>query len=216
LSQQPYPPSYPPHGYAPQPQPQSNGLATGGFVTALCGAVIALIPFLGIVSWVISPIGLILSIVGLVLAGRRQAGRGLAIAGIVLGVLGLIICSIYLAAFGAAVEQVTTPSPTGGAPAIGSSDPSAGPLVLEISGEDVDSASVTHSNETGGVATSTEDLPFRVEVPDPGIVPVTLSATPDILSGDTAGRLTCTITQGGRVVSTQTAEGDFAAVFCSG
>lgn len=162
---QPYPPQYSPPQYTP---PKSNGLATAGFVVALIGAVLALIPFVGVVSWVISPVGLVLSVVGLAMAGKRQAGRGLAVAGVILGVLGLIICGIYAAAFTSALEQVaTTPPAVGGSPAVGSSNPAAGPLTLEITG-DMDDASVTYSNETGGIATSTEDLPFSVEVPDPG------------------------------------------------
>ncbi|MHC1557555.1 hypothetical protein ACR9E3_01280 [Actinomycetospora sp. C-140] len=108
-----------PYGQQPQGQPtydqqsrgqpqQRNGLATGGFVVALIGAVIALIPFLGIVSWVISPVGLILSAVGLALALRRGVGKGLSIAGVVLGVVGIVICSIYAASFAAAVNGTTT------------------------------------------------------------------------------------------------------------
>lgn len=209
------PPQYPQQQYGPPPPAPSNGLATAGFVVALVGAVIALIPLVGIVSWVISPVGLILSVVGLTLAGKRQTGRGLAVAGVVLGVVGLIICGIYAAAFSSAVEQIATPTPgAGGSPAVGSSDPSAGPLTLEITG-DVEEASVTYSNETGGVATSSENLPFRTEVPDPGgFNVITLSATPDFTSG--GGQITCTISQAGRVVATQTADGDYPSVFCTG
>lgn len=95
----------------PHPQQQNNGVATGGFITALIGAVLALIPIIGVVSWIISPVGLILSIVGLSAASKRGgAGRGLAVAGIVLGALGLLICTLYAAAFGAAFQQTSAPT----------------------------------------------------------------------------------------------------------
>ncbi|GAA4920518.1 DUF4190 domain-containing protein [Actinomycetospora succinea] len=114
---QQYPPPYqqygapygqPPGYYAPPqpPQQQSNGIATGGFVVALVGAVLALVPFLGIVSWVISPVGLVLSIVGLTAASRKGgAGRGLATAGIILGAVGLLICTLWAIGFAGAVSE---------------------------------------------------------------------------------------------------------------
>ncbi|WP_433781915.1 DUF4190 domain-containing protein [Actinomycetospora sp. CA-101289] len=100
-----------PYGPPPPYPPPSNGLATAGFVVALVGAVLALVPFLGIVAWVISPVGLVLSIVGMTAAGRRQGtGRGLAVAGIVLGVVGLLICFLWVSAMAAATSGSTTSS----------------------------------------------------------------------------------------------------------
>ncbi|GLZ51789.1 DUF4190 domain-containing protein [Actinomycetospora sp. NBRC 106378] len=95
-----------PAGGVPVPPPEPrNGLATAGFVVALIGAVFALIPLVGIVSWVISPVGLVLSIAGIVAATRHGVGRGLAIAGAVLGVIGLIICLAWVAAIGSAASK---------------------------------------------------------------------------------------------------------------
>jgi hypothetical protein len=131
--------------YGGQP-PQRNGLATGGFVVALIGAVIALIPFLGIVSWVISPVGLILSAVGLALALRRGVGRGLSIAGVVLGIVGIVICSIYAASFAAAVNGTTTAAenyaptqvaPSAAAPAETDTDPNTFSGGTYVVGQDI-------------------------------------------------------------------------------
>ncbi|GAA4840154.1 hypothetical protein GCM10023201_32500 [Actinomycetospora corticicola] len=95
-----------PAGGVPVPPPEPrNGIATAGFVVALVGAVLALIPIIGIVSWVISPVGLVLSIAGIVAASKHGVGRGLAIAGAVLGVIGLIICMIWVAAIGSAASS---------------------------------------------------------------------------------------------------------------
>jgi hypothetical protein len=102
---------HPPQWYTQPPSPPSNGLATGGFVTALVGAVLALIPLVGIVSWLICPVGLVLSVVGLVMAGGRGGvGRGLGIAGVALAVVGLVVCSLYAAAFTGALRALPTTS----------------------------------------------------------------------------------------------------------
>ena len=69
----PYPPTY---------RPPNNGLATGGFVCSLIG-LLALPP--------LAILGLILSGVGLGRSRELQAGKGLAIAGLVLGALGLCL-----------------------------------------------------------------------------------------------------------------------------
>ncbi|GLZ50283.1 hypothetical protein Acsp06_64680 [Actinomycetospora sp. NBRC 106375] len=90
-----YPAQYP-APYAATVAPQaSNGLATGGFVVALCGAVLSIIPFLGIVAWIVAPVGLILSIIGLT-RSAQQGGRGLAISGVVLGAAALFICLLWV------------------------------------------------------------------------------------------------------------------------
>jgi hypothetical protein len=99
---QPYlPPRPQQHFTFPPPKPSNNGLMTAGFVVALCGAVLALIPLLGIVSWIVSPVGIVLSIVGLVQAGPHSS-RGLGIAGVILGAVGLLICLLWAIGFAAA------------------------------------------------------------------------------------------------------------------
>ncbi|MDD7963918.1 DUF4190 domain-containing protein [Actinomycetospora lemnae] len=126
-------PGYPsPYGsagyYGPPPvvpQP-TNGLATGGFVVALVGAVLALVPFVGIVAWVISPVGLVLSIVAQAAAIRRGGvGRGLANAGIVLGAVGLLICVLWVSAFASATSTPSTSGTGSTAPTYSSAPSSA-------------------------------------------------------------------------------------------
>jgi hypothetical protein len=113
---------------APTSAARSNGFATAGFVVGLIGLVFSFIPLIGVIAWPLVIIGLILAVVGLVLAGRR-GGRGMAIAGIVVSLLGLLICIIYAATFAKAVSDtqpvVGTPSASAPAPN-GSTDPGAG------------------------------------------------------------------------------------------
>lgn len=128
-----------PHPSAPHvvgPQQRSNGLGTAGFVTALVGAVLALVPLVGIVSRVICPVGLVLSVVGFVLASQRGgAGRGLSVTGIVLAVVGLIACSIYAVSFANAVSSIPSyrsSSPSYTAP---SYVPSSAPAAAAVPGQ---------------------------------------------------------------------------------
>lgn len=106
----PWPPQ--PQGAAPQ---QTNSAATAGFVIALVAAVVACIPLLGTISWLLAPVGIVFAIVGLSRAtpSRAAAGRGMAIWGIVLGVLALIICSIYVSAVAKSASTTTSPSSSG-------------------------------------------------------------------------------------------------------
>jgi len=75
-----YPPQQP---YMGQPAPKTNTLALIGFITSLvcCG----------------TPVGLILSIIGLnqIKKNPNEGGKGLATAGIVVGAIGLIGAIIY-------------------------------------------------------------------------------------------------------------------------
>jgi hypothetical protein len=107
---------------APVAAARSNGFATAGFVVGLIGLVFSFIPFIGVIAWPMVIIGLILAVVGLVLAGRR-GGRKMAIAGIVVSLLGLLICIIYVATFAKAVSdtQPVVGTPSAAAPAAGGS-----------------------------------------------------------------------------------------------
>jgi hypothetical protein len=100
-SAQPEPYAAPAPGYAPQPvfvqtpaQP-GNGLGVAGFVTGLLGLIFCWVPALGIV---LAVVGVILSGVGIATGKKKGASTGLAIAGLVLGIIALIPAIIILAA----------------------------------------------------------------------------------------------------------------------
>ncbi|GAA1285245.1 hypothetical protein Psi02_32320 [Planotetraspora silvatica] len=97
------PPAGGPYGYGTEPVKTSNGLAVAGFVLA----------------FLVSPIGFILSIIGLVVAPKRGGkGRGLAIAGIIISLVvtagwtGLTI--VVVRAVGDNVATVLDPGCTAG------------------------------------------------------------------------------------------------------
>jgi hypothetical protein len=83
----------------------SNGLATAGFVLALLGFLGSWIPVLNIVGMILAVVGAILAAVGLAKSKKAGAGKGLAIAGLVLGVLAVIIAVVINVAFVNAVDD---------------------------------------------------------------------------------------------------------------
>jgi len=97
---------------APQPVQPKNGLGTAGFVLGLIGLVFAFIPVVGVVAWPLVIIGLVLSAVGFARARKGVAtNKGMSIAGIACSAIGLVICIVWTAAFGAAVDDLNDAAP---------------------------------------------------------------------------------------------------------
>ncbi|MGW3960466.1 DUF4190 domain-containing protein [Amycolatopsis sp. NPDC005003] len=102
----------------PVPNQYKNGLGTAGFVLGLVGLLFAFIPLIGIVAWPLTILGLIFGIVGTLRANRGQASnKGMAITAVVLSAIGLVICVLWTAAFGKAVDDAANGLPTAAAPA---------------------------------------------------------------------------------------------------
>jgi hypothetical protein len=104
---QPMPP-LPPEQQAVYVQTRGNGMATTGFVTGLLGAIFSLIPFLFFVGFPLSVCGVVFSIIGLrrVKADPLRGGKGLAIAGLVLGIVGILLTILWVAAIGDALNDL--------------------------------------------------------------------------------------------------------------
>ncbi|MGY1743057.1 MULTISPECIES: hypothetical protein [unclassified Blastococcus] len=73
----------------------SNGLGTAGFVTGLLGLLFCWVPALGIV---LALLGVIMGGVGISTGKKKGAPTGLAIAGLVLGIIALIPAIIFISA----------------------------------------------------------------------------------------------------------------------
>ncbi len=69
-------------------QVQSNGLAVASLVLGILSILFVWIPFVGLVSWILAPIGLVLGLVAL----KQPFGRGMAIAGSICSGIGLLGC----------------------------------------------------------------------------------------------------------------------------
>lgn len=101
----------PAYGYPPQPPfPRGNGLGVAALVVGIVAIVMALIPLLGMVAFILGPVAVILGAIGLFLKNRK---KGMAITGIILGVLSIVIAAIWTAALGAGVEAMDKSLNTG-------------------------------------------------------------------------------------------------------
>lgn len=83
----------------------SNGLATAGFVLGLLGVLTCWIPILNVVGIILGILGAVLAAVGLAKSKKVGAGKGLAIAGIVLGVLAVLLAILINVASSKAVDD---------------------------------------------------------------------------------------------------------------
>ena len=79
-------------------QAQSNGLAVASLVLGILSILFVWIPFIGLVSWILAPIGLVLGLVAL----NKPFGRGMAIAGSICSAIGLLGCIGWVVLIGAA------------------------------------------------------------------------------------------------------------------
>lgn len=89
------------------PTQPSNGLATASMVLGIISIITVLIPIIGMIAWILAPLGLILGFVAL----GKPGGRGMAIAGIVTSAIGLLFCIgwfVLFAAIGAAGSAAST------------------------------------------------------------------------------------------------------------
>lgn len=78
-------------------QPQGNGLGVASLVLGILSIVFGLIPVIGLISWILAPIGLVLGLVAL----GKPTGRGVTIGGMVTSGIGLAICILWVVGLGA-------------------------------------------------------------------------------------------------------------------
>ncbi|MFT4187325.1 MAG: DUF4190 domain-containing protein [Aeromicrobium sp.] len=105
----PPPPSpVPPVGGSRRPEPSgqsSNGLATAGFVLSLIGLLLCWIPIVNFLGILLGVLGVVLAGVGLAASKKRGAGKGLAIVGVVLGILAVVFAFMINAAAVDAIDD---------------------------------------------------------------------------------------------------------------
>ena len=82
------------NAYAP---PASNGLAITSLVLGIVGLLMAFLPVIGMISWILAPAGLITGF----MAVNKPTGRGLAIGGLVTSGIALVICILWVVGMGA-------------------------------------------------------------------------------------------------------------------
>lgn len=86
-------------------RPDHNSLGKAAFIIGLIGLIVAFIPVVGFVSWLLAPLAILCGAIAL-----RKAPRSLAIAGIVTGVLAVLVCIMWInftKSFGEAMSKDT-------------------------------------------------------------------------------------------------------------
>ena len=96
--------------YSPEPAAEhapkrGNGFAVTALVLGIIAVVLAFIPVVNIVSFVLAALAIIFGIVGLISSGKRHAGKGMSITGIVLGVVALALAIIMYVLVLQAVDE---------------------------------------------------------------------------------------------------------------
>ncbi|WP_433801670.1 hypothetical protein [Actinomycetospora sp. CA-084318] len=199
----------PPQRPAPVLPPQANGLATAGLVVGIIAAVLSFIPVVGTVSWVLAPIGLVLSLVGLLKSGKARSGRGKSIAGIVLGVVALFMCILYTAVFVGSVNSVAQQSAA------------VHQVTYEVTTAKKTNVTVTYSqsqNDNLAMASVADAAsPWSADAQVSGLMGPTMTATlsPDLDNPGRSDTITCTIREDGVQVAQNTAKGPNASVTCA-
>ena len=184
--------------------PARNGLGTAGFVLGLIGLIFSPIPIVGVIAWPLVILGLIFSLIGLSRANRRVASnKGLAVAGVVCSAVGLVMCILWVAAFGKAVDDVRNESNREAT------------VRYEVSG-DAKNATITYSVWGDTISQNQETaatLPWSKEVRTKGLGKGgMLTVTAD----QQGGTVTCKVTVDGKDAKTGTASGPFASASCGG
>lgn len=81
-------------------QPQSSGLAVASLVLGILSILFVWIPIVGLVSWVLAPVGLVLGLVAM----NRPGSRNMAVAGAILSGIGLLGCIGWVVLLGVAAS----------------------------------------------------------------------------------------------------------------
>jgi hypothetical protein len=107
-----YPPQGAPYGYYQQPQaymvaPQGNGLGIAGGVCGIVAVVLCWIPFVDYVSIVLGALAIIFGAIGIRHANAHGGGgKGMALTGVITGIVALVISVLFLAVVYAAVTSI--------------------------------------------------------------------------------------------------------------
>jgi hypothetical protein len=86
----------------------TNGLGVAGFVTGLLGLVLCWVPWLGIL---LAGVGIVLSGIAIPQGKKKGAGNGLAIAGLVCGIIALIPAVIIMVAIFQVASEISQYAP---------------------------------------------------------------------------------------------------------
>jgi hypothetical protein len=80
-----------------------NGLGVAALVVGIIAAVFSMIPLIGMIAFFLGPVAIILGVIAFFLKNRK---KGMAIAGVILGVVSLIVAGMVTAGVSAAAKSI--------------------------------------------------------------------------------------------------------------
>lgn len=193
-------PNYPPPEQPTQPR---NGFGTTGFVLGIIGLVLSFIPFVGVIAWPLVILGIVFAGLGLMrIRSRKADNKGLTIAGLVVSIVGLVMCIVWVAATGSALNEVNKESNK------------VSTIRYEVTGNaknvDVDYTTFSKGSSDGNQTVKT--LPWHKDVQAKGIGK---SGIMTVTTGMNGGKVKCRVLVDGKTAKTATAQGEMKTASCS-
>lgn len=149
--------------YPPPAHQEGNGMGIASLVLGILSILLGWIPIIGLVSWILAPLGLIFGFIAL-----GKTNKGLAIGGLITSGIGLLICIAWVTFLGAIVSQASREGAFDNIPAA-------------TSGADV----TTNGNTT--TVTTPESTTTVTTAPNDTAAPAGDAAASDDASGDAGG-----------------------------
>lgn len=235
----------------PPPDPGSrypvsprNGFGTTALVTGVVGLLVAWIPIIGFLGFILGTIAVIFGAIAIFRAHKDHVtSKGLAYSGTILGVVAFVVSIIVFAAFANEVSKIsqqggsaaapppaTAPQQPGSeGPSGSSSPPATNPTdglvpVTYTATSSTGTASVTYGGGTDGMSIVTEEVPSgwskTVQMEQLLGTPITSLqvTTPPDMSAPLGQKVTvaCELKVNGKTVDHQEATGSVAYVMCGG
>lgn len=198
---QPNPYQQPPQ--TPDHQRRGNPFGLVALIVGIVAIIGCAIPIVNNVSIVLGFIALVFGVVGLIVKNRR---RGLAITGVVLGVLSVVVGLSTQALYSRALDSVSNSISSASAEAFDKEHT----VTIKVEGDSTD-ANITYTTDGGSEQASNPTLPFTKEFKVRGNTFGTVSAT----NGSTGNTVTCTVLVDGKQVSTNSSSGQYANASCN-
>lgn len=175
---------------------RKNGLGLASFVVGIVAAAFSIIPLVGMIAFFLGPVAIILGLIAVFLKNRK---KGLAITGLILGVVSLIVAGVMTAAIGAAAKSVD--------------DSINAEHTVEYVVTTSGPASISYWTAGGS---STEDITanWKKSITSKEFNITSLTVTGDY--SDKAGAVTCEILIDGKSAGKNTGKGAGAHASCSG
>jgi len=195
-------PYQPPAGHVPDQHRRGNPFGLVALIVGIVAIVGCAIPIVNNVSIVLGVIAVVFAIVGLIVKYRR---RGLAIAGLVLGVLSVVVGLSTQALYSSMLDGVGEAFSSASAESFDKEHT----VTIKIEGDSTD-ANLSYTTDGGSEEVANPTLPFSKEFTVKG----STFGSATVTNGQTGSTVTCTVSVDGKQVSKNTSSGEYASASC--